>query len=172
MEKPFVMKQNQFFNDFSSLNFKSIRSTAEIVGELIAGHAIFRDKLIPEIEQHFLVLLSQADDYSMPSLAKCFKQFDVFRTSLMEHIEMEEKIVFPYLLGNGTYKSKETVDFFIEHHEDYETQLQHMIASMSFELAHLSPLMSFRFLVHKMNTFSEKLEEHSETEDSLLFVLK
>jgi hypothetical protein len=47
-----------------------------------------------------------------------------------------------------------------------------MIASMSSELAHLSPLMSFRFLVHKMNTFSGKLEEHSEMEDSLLFVEK
>lgn len=166
------MKQNQFFNEISSLNFKSLLSTAEIVEELIAGHTIFMDKLIPEIEQHFLVLLGQADDYSMPTLAKCFKQFDVFRTNLMEHIEMEEKIVFPYLLGRASHNSKETVEFFIEHHEDYETQLQQMIASMSSELAHLSPLMSFRFLVHKMNTFSGKLEEHSEMEDSLLFVLK
>lgn len=163
------MKQNQFLNDISSLNFKSLLSPAEMVDELIAGHAIFKDKMIPEIEQHFLVLLGQADYCSMPSLKKCFMQFDVFRTNLIDHIEMEEKIVFPYLLGNSLTNSKETVEYFIEHHEDYETQLQQMIASMSKELAHLSHLMSFRLLVHKMNTFSGKLEEHGEMED-VLFV--
>jgi iron-sulfur cluster repair protein YtfE (RIC family) len=164
------MRQTQFFNDFISQNHNSSISNLEIVSELITGHELFKNKMIPEIEQHFLVLLSQADIYTLSSLTKCFKKFDVFRLNLMDHIEMEEKIVFPYLLGNGTYNSKETVEFFIEHHEDYETQLQQMIEEINAQLTHLSCLFPFRLLILKLNSFSLKLEDHGELED-VLFVI-
>jgi len=164
------MRQTQFFNDFISQNHNSSLSTIEIVSELITGHELFKNKMIPEIEQHFLVLLDQADIYTTPSLTKCFKQFDVFRLNLLDHIDMEEKIVFPYLLGVRSENSQEVVECFINNHEDYEIQLQQMIEEINAQLTHLSSLFPFRLLILKLNSFSLKLEDHGELED-VLFVI-
>jgi iron-sulfur cluster repair protein YtfE (RIC family) len=80
---------------------------------------------------------------------------------------MEEQFIFPFLAGKSLPSEKEAVIHFIEHHEDFEQQLQALVTELVNELSELNHLMAFRMLALRLHRFNEKLLEHALLEESL-----
>lgn len=142
-------------------------SRKELVSELRKGHSEFLNKIIPEIEQHFMILPTKIDRMNHRILNDCFKRFNDFRNELTKHIRFEETYVFPYLVGQSIESSSEKVDDFINMHENHEEQLKEIIQVINQKLIQLNYLMSYRILLIKLTYLLEKLEIHGEIEETL-----
>lgn len=139
----------------------------ELVTELRNGHKEFLDKIIPEIEHHFIIIPTKIDKISHRVLNDCFKRFNDFRNELTKHIRFEETYVFPFLMGQSIESSSEKVDDFINNHENHEEQLKEIIQVINQKLIQLNYLMSYRILLIKLTYLLEKLEIHGEMEEQL-----
>jgi iron-sulfur cluster repair protein YtfE (RIC family) len=137
------------------------------IRELKEAHVFFLEKIIPEIELHFLTVAQQCTLSEKVRIQAYLIKFYSFTRALSDHILMEEQFIFPFLAGKSLPSEKEAVIHFIEHHEDFEQQLQALVTELVNELSELNHLMAFRMLALKLHRFNEKLLEHALLEESL-----
>lgn len=142
-------------------------SRKELVSELRKGHSEFLNKIIPEIEQYFMILPTKIDKMNHRILNVCFKRFNDFRNELTKHIHFEEVYVFPYLMEVSIDCSIKKVVDFVKNHENHEEQLKEVIQEINQKLMQLNYLMSYRILLIKLTYLLEKLEIHGEMEETL-----
>jgi iron-sulfur cluster repair protein YtfE (RIC family) len=135
--------------------------------ELKEAHIFFLEKIIPEIELHFLLVTEQCSTIDKKLVASYALKFKQFSNTLHDHILMEEKYIFPYLEGKSMPSEKEVILNFLEHHDDFEKQLQYFVEELVARLSKLKDLMAYRMLALKLNRLNEKLIEHSLLEESL-----
>jgi len=151
----------------SYVNKYSTFSTIEVVTELKKGHDEFIEKMIPEIEHHFMILPSKIEKMNHMVLAVCFKKFIDFRNELTKHIDFEEKFVFPYLVDGVINNLSECILTFVESHENHEEHLKELIHDITQNLMQLNYLMSYRVLLIKLTNLLERLEFHAQQEHYL-----
>ena len=158
------MKTNtQTFNStFQLVSKKKVSLT-----ELKEAHIFFLEKIIPEIELHFLLVSQQCSSIDKKLVESYLIKFKQFSATLRDHILMEEQYVFPFLEGKSMPTEKEVILNFLAHHDDFEKQLQYFVEELVARLSTLEDLMAYRILALKLNRLNEKLIEHSLLEECL-----
>jgi iron-sulfur cluster repair protein YtfE (RIC family) len=142
-------------------------SNNKTIQTLIEQHRLFVEKLIPEIELHLIELTANCYHSNRLTLLVCLKWLSNFGKNLKQHIEYEEAHVFPALAKHSESLS-EKASSFIEHHDDFELQLQNYLTQIKNSLTHLSSEMSFRILLLKLEMLHEAMLEHAELEKSIM----
>ena len=79
--------------DYVSDSFKGY-SVKDIIEFLEFSHQRFINESIPKIEQNFLLLIKYFEGNN--ELSTLFKLFLKFQVDFINHIEIEEKTIFPY----------------------------------------------------------------------------
>ena len=102
-----------------------------------------------------------------------------FTKEMIEHIEEEEKNLFPYIdtlleareskVLNYTAQQKICLMSFILEHDDHvEEQLHELIESMDEQLEHFTDSFSYRMLLNHLKTFELDLKIHARMEEEVL----
>jgi iron-sulfur cluster repair protein YtfE (RIC family) len=138
------------------------------VAQLKGDHKEILEKHIPEIEAHFLSLINAGSLRESLAIVVAWKWFADFSEKLRDHFEMEDRFVFPYLLGKGTPCANASALEFMRNHCSFEEQLREYILVMCKTLRPLESEMAYRMLIRKLERLEEVLLEHGEAEDVLM----
>jgi iron-sulfur cluster repair protein YtfE (RIC family) len=137
------------------------------IDSLIAVHRLFREKYIPEIEQHFLSLHDEVS-FQATLLHLSYHQFIQVKNDLIRHFEEEEQFVFPlvkeYENGNITELSDHVYRFLNEHHVA-EGEVQVILQLLQCQIDQLGDFLPYRMLIHKLNALQQLVRVHSEQEE-------
>lgn len=136
-----------------------------IVDFLVSAHRRMENKLIPMIEQNFMSLSSKIEDEHRFSIL--FSLFQRFYLSLIEHIKLEEKNVFP-ILTNEEFAINKTVLHHVRHfnHEEEEPYLKEIINAVKRVNKNNNPFIDI--LIKKLQYFQMELQDHSWIEENIL----
>ena len=158
------MKTN---TQLSNSTFQLVSKEKVSLTELKEAHVFFLEKIIPEIELHFLLVSQQCSPIDKKMVESYLLKFKQFSVTLHDHILMEELYVFPFLEGKSMPAVKEVILNFLAHHDDFEKQFHYFVEELVASLSNLEDLMAFRMLALKLNRLNEKLIEHSIIEENL-----
>lgn len=139
-----------------------------VIEQLRREHGIIASKTIPETESLFLSLFHASTLQESLSLLIAWKWFSDFSEKIRTHFEMEERFVFPFLLGKADAVHNEAVMDFIRHHHSFEEQLREYIVIIQKSLNDLRQDLAFRMLIHKLERLEQDLLSHGETEHVLM----
>jgi len=148
-------------------NCTVVANKFSLISDLRASHQLFIEKLLPEIEHHLLLIYHELDLFQALVWKAASLRFMTLRLRLTQHIQTEENLVFPYLLGQLPKEKEDTAKAFMHHHEQLEEQLLLLIQLIQNDFKSLESLMPFRILNGKLNLFSSMLLQHAEEEDML-----
>lgn len=154
-------------------------SVDELVGYLKKSHQFFFDQSIPKIEQNFLLLTKYYQDHHQ--LKVIFRLFLKFQIDLRQHIEIEEKVFFPYIetLYQSTRENssllpvllihygKYSIQDFADTHKDSECYLTEIILLLK-EQKTISNHSIFRLLLTQLCKLNDSIKTHSWIEDEVL----
>lgn len=138
------------------------------IAQLRGDHQEILGKHIPEIEVHFLSLVQTGSLQQSLSVVVAWRWFADFSEKLRDHFEMEDRFVFPYLLGKVTPCANASALEFMRNHCSFEDQLREYILVMCKTLRPLESEMAYRMLIRKLERLEEVLVEHGEAEDVLM----
>jgi len=158
------MKTN---TQLSNSTFQLVSKEKVSLTELKEAHVFFLEKIIPEIELHFLLVSQQCSSINKKLVESYLLKFKQFSETLHDHILMEEQYVFPYLEGKSMPAEKEVILNFLTHHDDFEKQLHYFVEELVASLSNLEDLLAYRMLALKLNRLNEKLTDHSIIEENL-----
>lgn len=151
-----------------SFYYEQREITESFIGMLRRDHSLILGKCIPEIESHFEHLLGAGTIAETLALAIAWKWFGDFRLRLRDHFEMEEKIVFPYLLKKSMPANAESAIAFMHEHDNYEEQLQEYVEAIEKGLSPLKNDLAFSVLLQKLKHLREQLYFHGIQEHSIM----
>ena len=141
----------------------------QLINELKEPHKLLLNKLLPEIEQHLIVVLNELQaPYSGIWKVATSRYFGLCGR-LEQHIQTEESLVFPYLLNELPEDKQAFAEAFMRSHEQLEEQLLQLIELLQNDFRVAQKLLSYRILNEKLKYLSEILNQHGVEED-LLFV--
>ncbi len=151
-------------------------SMPQVMHYLQASHKLYISKTLPEIEQSMAHIQRRYDDALLNALVLFF---NAYKVDFLEHIRMEERILFPYLkkldqAAKGLM-GQEEVKQLLEHspltnldHDAIEDELQKVS-----EIIHLYgeegdiPL-PFKVFLNQVEIFEMDLRKHALIEDHVL----
>ena len=140
---------------------------ASSIDSLTAVHRLFREKYIPEIEQHFLSLHDEVS-FHTTFLQLSYHQFIQVKNELFSHFEEEEQFIFPLLVEyeNGNLiEFSDNVDRFLNEHHVAEGEVQVILQLLQCQIDQLGEFLPYRMLIHKLNALQQLISLHSEQED-------
>lgn len=155
---------------FSKEKFAQFKLSV-IIDYLKKTHAYYLHKKLLEIEQS-IHLLASAYPVAHPLLLVLDKFYLDYKTHLVNHIEVEENDLLPYIgsLENATVTANPslTVQGFIDQHHDTEKDLADVRTAMQ----HYSPPAGsetiYRILVSQLEVLEKDLAVHALMEDEVL----
>jgi hypothetical protein len=148
-------------------NCNVVANKYSLISDLRASHQLFIEKLLPEIEHHLFLIYDQLQPLKALVWNAASKRFMTLRLRLTQHIQTEETLVFPFLLGQLSAEKAITAKAFMLHHEQLEEQLLLLIELIQNDFKSLETLMPYRILSEKLNLFAAMLLQHAEEEDML-----
>lgn len=157
--------------------------TGLILEYLKQGHRYYLEKKIPEIElsiSHFLnssdIQKIKGEDFFLIGYL-----FDEYKRSLINHISVEEKTVFPYVeqllkkqsLPCDTYRKHHlegysTLMHFIKTHTDTEKDLAEIKNILNSYQVSKPGMIPFNLLLKQLDVFEIDLHVHSKIEEEVL----
>ncbi|NQX98707.1 MAG: hypothetical protein HRT73_12630 [Flavobacteriales bacterium] len=169
-----TIKESQELNaiDFDAYSVKIL------VDFLKTSHRRFVDQSIPKIEQNFLLLTKYFEGNN--KLKTIFNLFIKFQINFLEHIQIEERTMFPY--AKTLYKasvsnsiqavllihfSKYSVADFAETHNNNERYLTEIIFLLSRE-EEIKRHPLFHILIKQMCQLDNEIRTHAWIEDNVL----
>lgn len=163
------------FNPSSAENNVDRPDTESIIFFLKNSHRYYLDEKIPEIRNYIHKLYTKNNN---PEIRLVEKFFDEYSQEVMEHLEYEDIIAFPYFSylahdnkHSGSKDTKFSAEEYREHHTDIETKLGEL---KNLLLKHI-PLKQDRSLRRKLLISLFELEYdltiHSVIEESILIPL-
>lgn len=166
--------------DYSRLNHFVNYPLSTILDYLRRTHKYYVEQKLPEL----IVTLSSITNrffQGNPEIQGLTAFFHRYTSMLLEHIQVEEDTLFPYIermteaLGNGTKRSsfQKPADFciqhFVEHHdeeaEDQLCEVRSLLLNLHPSASSISP---FRILITKLENFEIDLRIHAMMEDKVL----
>lgn len=167
----------EVLNIFASSDYFPIEQLKQfpvsvILDYLKKTHAHYLTKRLPEIELTIKQLNSEIDNIEYNLLSSFF---DRFKNHLIEHIQYEEYMLFPYI--EGVFSEKElptrlqgfTIDNFIElHNDEIEDSLLEACQSLIKKNQKTDDLLRLKVLIHYMDLFEKDLRIHGRIEDEVL----
>jgi iron-sulfur cluster repair protein YtfE (RIC family) len=158
-------------------NFEAY-SVEVLIDFLKGSHQIFTNKSIPKIEQSFLMLVKYFDENN--ELNTLFKLFLKFQVDFKQHIEIEEKTIFPYseVLHKASLSksvkaillihfSKYSIADFVSSHENNECYLTEIIFLLN-QQETLKSHPVYNILLKQICQFDNELKTHGWLEDNVL----
>ncbi|MFN4086411.1 MAG: hemerythrin [Spirosomataceae bacterium] len=160
-------------------------SLPQLVMYLQSTHRYYLQKKLPEIEQslwHIMNTCQQAEAYQVLSSLVLF--FNRYKEELIDHIQLEEKGLFPYIWQLHQAYSEEwegvalkkvldesPLKKFNEDHHSIEDELV-TVKNILFDYAKGSDLpLSFRVFLNQVQYFELELQKHALIEDHVLVPL-
>lgn len=152
----------------------------EILNYLKLSHRFYLHKKLPEIEQTILHLFNDYSDTHQLLMLMCH-YFNEFKKKLVDHIQFEEKTLFPYIqklveLENSS-ATRVKVDSvlnsfsaktFHEQHTDIEADLQVVLKTiLNCTKSEKTPL-PYRVFLSQLHHFEIDLCKHAMIEDTIL----
>lgn len=125
----FLMELMDFYSnpDQQSISkFEGYRFSV-ITDYLKKTHAYYLNRLIPKMEMSLLALTQNFTDHAVVQTLKRF--FIHYRDELLEHIELEERLLFPY--AQKLYDGIQTQDYSVC---EFESQHDHSVEDMLLEV--------------------------------------
>jgi iron-sulfur cluster repair protein YtfE (RIC family) len=167
-----VKKQEFEVNNFEAYSIEIL------IDFLKVSHQRFINQSIPKIEQNFLILIKYFEENN--DLKTLFKLFLKFQIDFKQHIEIEEKTIFPYseVLHKASFSisveavllihfSKYSIADFVSSHENNECYLTEII----FLLAQQDTMKDhpvYNILLKQICHFDNELKTHGWVEDNVL----
>jgi regulator of cell morphogenesis and NO signaling len=150
-----------------------------IIDYLKKTHTYYLDKKIPEIELSFTTL-SRDYAYSHPQLLVLAKLFMEYKKELVEHIDYEEYVLFPYILEltkvkeqgkslTGFGLDKYSIAHFNEEHHHEEEILTKIRETIEARFKNIKTPLPFRIFLNQIAALENDLLTHSRIEDKILF---
>ena len=153
--------------------------SVQIVIEFLKkSHQRFTDESIPKIEQNFLLLIKNHEKNNQ--LRILFNLFLKFQIELKQHINIEEKTLFPYTetlykasIGNSLpallliHFGKYSVQDFANSHENNECYLTEIIYLLE-QQEELKGHPVNNILLNQMNQLNNEIKTHAWIEDNVL----
>lgn len=152
-----------------------------ILDYLRKTHRYYLDKKIPELELSFIAL---GRDYSFthPQLLVLAGLFMDYKKELVEHIDLEEFILFPFIeelvkvkQGKKNFRGrgldKYSIDAFCHEHHHEEEILTGIRRSIEVRFRKQKTPLPFRIFLNQIECFEKDLLCHSRIEDEVLFPL-
>lgn len=141
----------------------------QLINDLKETHKLLLNKLLPEIEQHLIVVFNELQAPYSGIWKVASSRFFGLCSRLEQHIQTEESLVFPHLLNELPEEKQDLAEAFMRSHEQLEEQLLLLIELLQNDFRVAQHLLSYRVLNEKLNYLAEILSQHGEEED-LLFV--
>ena len=161
-----------------NLNEISDYNVDKLVNFLMASHRSFLNKSIPKIEQNFLLIIKHYQNNN--NLKIILNLFIKFQIDFMEHIQIEEKTIFPY--SRTIYKasidssiqtlllvhfSKYSINDFLNNHKNTECFLSEILYLLSREVdLKNEPL--YNILTKQIRQLDHEIKSHAWVEDNIL----
>ena len=163
--------------ELSTVSFDAY-SVKILVDFLKTSHKRFLNQSIPNIEQNFLLLSKYYDQNN--ELKTIFNLFLKFQVDFVEHIQIEEKTVFPYAntlyqasVGNSIeavvliHLSQYSIADFSNGHENNECYLTEIIFLMNRQ-EELKNHSIFNILMKQLCQLDNEIKTHGWVEDNVL----
>jgi regulator of cell morphogenesis and NO signaling len=155
-------------------------SIADLLNYLKQTHRFYLYKKLPEIEQTILQLFNNYKDTHKLLVLLCYYFVD-FKKKLVDHIQYEEKTLFPYIqklinLNQETNSAAEikavlnsfSAKMFLQTHSDIEDDLQIVRKTiLEFTPSDNTPL-PYRVFLSQLHHFEIDLCKHAMIEDNVL----
>ncbi len=167
----------EVLNIFASSDYFPIEQLKQfpvsvILDYLKKTHAHYLTKRLPEIELTIKQLENEIDDVQYNLLSSFFTKF---KNHLIEHIQYEEYMLFPYI--ECVVSGKElparlqnfTLNDFVElHNDDVEDSLLETCQNLIKKNQKSDDLLRLKVLIHYMDIFEKDLRIHGRIEDEVL----
>lgn len=167
----------EVLNIFASTDYFPIEQlkqfpVTEILDYLKKTHAHYLTKRLPEIELTIKQLENEIEDVQFNLLSSFFGKF---KAHLIEHIQYEEYMLFPYI--ECVFSGKElptrlqgfTLDSFVElHNDEIEDSLLETCQTLIKKNQKTDDLLRLKVLIHYMDLFEKDLRIHGRIEDEIL----
>lgn len=167
----------EVLNIFASSDYFPIEQLKQfpvsvILDYLKKTHAHYLTKRLPEIELTIKQLENEIDDVQYNLLSSFFTKF---KNHLIEHIQYEEYMLFPYI--ECVVSGKElparlqnfTLDDFVDlHNDEVEDSLLEACQNLIKKNQESDDLLRLKVLIHYMDIFEKDLRIHGRIEDEVL----
>jgi iron-sulfur cluster repair protein YtfE (RIC family) len=138
-----------------------------LIDFLCQNHKLYLNKLIPEIEQQFLRIIQLEPQHSSITL-NLFAIFRSFVDELKEHIEFEEKAMFPLLRTAWLGSENQNANILGHSHHQHDEEVFEILENLVAKSDQLGHLMPFRMLLEKLKVLYSELRLHAAIEDEVL----
>ena len=147
-------------------------SMSIILDYLKKTHAFYTDRLLPKMEMAVKSLQDTFEDHPIAQVLDRF--FTHYRNEFLEHIELEERRLFPYAstLYDGLISYDYSVQEFTSHHNhDLEDHLQDVLYMIESEFPEVARSFAYRSFSILLEQFRADLRIHHLIEEHV-FLLK
>lgn len=155
-------------------------SISELTDYLRRSHRFYLEKKLPEMEQTALQI-AQRFSHSDELLSYLCLFFVEYKKNMVDHIGMEESVLFPYITNllmaedlltdanalKGVLRSFSAKQF-LEQHTDNESELQEVRKVISGYLPKGSIPFPFKIFLNQLHSFEAELNRHAIIEDEIL----
>ncbi len=155
-------------------------SVEEILNYLQLTHQFYLNKKLPEIEQSLLHIFSKYGQ-SHQLLASLAIFFNNYKNKLVEHIKMEEKLLFPYIrkmivaakaspicIESLHLDTNFSIEEFISNHSAIEDELQE-VSEIIKKYSDSSEIpLPYKIFLNQVEIFELELRKHAIIEDHVL----
>ncbi|HIP31122.1 MAG TPA: hypothetical protein EYG86_00015 [Crocinitomicaceae bacterium] len=168
------LKENQLDNNEESKEVSALK----LVNALEVAHQKFTNVLIPKIEQYFLLLVDCFPEDKM--ITALFNLFVKFQGDFHEHLDVEEKNVFPYIRKiHFVVKNKSkrgarlirddnySIASFAHSHDNTELYLTEIISLLE-NIKSMEKHPARNILLKHLVRMDEQIKVHANIEDSIL----
>lgn len=152
-------------------------SISELIGHLKLAHRYYLNTKLPEIEQSIYALYDHQTKADQLLVILC-SFFIEYKEKLVEHIKLEERILFPYiehLQGVKPLHQNRNVDFsdfsihkFEVSHSNLEEDLARVRQQIMEAINQLKTPLPFRIFVTQLEFFENDMAVHAYLEDEVL----
>jgi regulator of cell morphogenesis and NO signaling len=170
----FLIDLASYYESPSPEKFVALRSYtfSVILDYLKRTHRFYIDKMLPKMEMTMRNV--QYVFFNHPIANVVFHFYKSYQNELLEHIEHEEKFLFPF--AEGLYDGKCTLDYstnvFKSHHNhDIEDHLQDMLNVIEEEFPDVCASMPYRTFKHLLGSFYADLAIHHAIEERIFLPL-
>lgn len=158
-------------------SFLSELGITELIGHLKLSHRYYLNTKLPEIEQSIYALYEHRTkaDHLLVLLCSFFIEY---KEKLVEHIKLEERLLFPYiefLQGIKPSNPARSIDFtdftiqkFEESHSNLEEDLARVRQQIVDAISQIKTPLPFRIFVIQLEFFENDMAVHAYLEDEVL----
>jgi iron-sulfur cluster repair protein YtfE (RIC family) len=170
----FLVDLAHFYESASPEHFNALKgyTFSVILDYLKRTHRFYLEIMLPKMELTMGNLQREFESHPLAHVLGHF--YKNYQNELLEHIELEEKHLFPYAesLYDGRVRQDYSLDAFKMHHNhDIEDHLEDMLEVIEEEFPEVCSSLPYRTFNHLLDTFQADLAVHHAIEEGIFLKL-